>query len=89
MINKDFFAGKRILVAGGGGFVGTHLTKKLSNLGANVRSTYHSKELQEKIEGVEYVKVNLLDSGDCVKVTKDVDFVFMCAANSSGAEVMG
>jgi GDP-L-fucose synthase len=88
LINENFFAGKRILVAGGGGFVGTHLTKKLISLGANVRSTYHSKDLQEKIEGVEYVKVDLLDSGDCAKVTKDVDFVFMCAANSSGAEVM-
>ena len=85
MINKDFFVGKRILVAGGGGFIGTHLTKKLNASGAHVRSTFHSKGLQEKIDGVEYVKVDLQDLDACRQVTKDIDFVFMCAANSSGA----
>jgi GDP-L-fucose synthase len=84
----NLFSGKRVLVAGGSGFVGTHLTKKLHTLGAIVRSTFHDKGLQQEIEGVEYLKVNLLNSEDCLAATKDIDFVFMCAANSSGAEVM-
>ncbi len=88
MTDTNLFSGKRVLVAGGSGFVGTHLTKKLHTLGASVRSTFHDKGLQEKIEGVEYLKVNLLNSEDCLAATKDIDFVFMCAANSSGAEVM-
>ncbi len=88
MTDKNLFSGKRVLVAGGSGFVGTHLTKKLHTLGASVRSTLHDKDLQQKIEGVEYLRVNLLDSEDCLAATKDIDFVFMCAANSSGAEVM-
>ena len=88
MTDTNLFSGKRVLVAGGSGFVGTHLTKKLHTLGASVRSTFHDKGLQQKIEGVEYLKVNLLNSEDCLAATKDIDFVFMCAANSSGAEVM-
>jgi GDP-L-fucose synthase len=88
LTDKNLFSGKRVLVAGGSGFVGTHLTKKLHTLGASVRSTLHDKDLQQKIEGVEYLRVNLLDSEDCLAATKDIDFVFMCAANSSGAEVM-
>jgi GDP-L-fucose synthase len=88
LTDTNLFSGKRVLVAGGGGFVGTHLTQKLHALGASVRSTFHDKGLQQKIEGVEYLKVNLLNSEDCLAATKDIDFVFMCAANSSGAEVM-
>jgi GDP-L-fucose synthase len=88
LTDKNLFSGKRVLVAGGSGFVGTHLTKKLHSLGASVRSTFHDKGLQQKIEGIEYLKVNLLNSEDCLTATKDIDFVFMCAANSSGAEVM-
>jgi len=88
LIDIDFFSGKRVLVAGGGGFVGTHLVHKLHDLGASVRSTFHEKGLQQTIEGVEYIKVDLLRLEDCLDATKDIDLVFMCAANSSGAEVM-
>jgi GDP-L-fucose synthase len=41
-----------------------------------------------EINGVEYVRTNLETSIDCDLVTKNIDYVFMCAANSSGAEVM-
>jgi GDP-L-fucose synthase len=88
LTDTNFFSGKRVLVAGGGGFVGTHLARKLHTLGASVRSTFHDKGLQQKIEGIGYLRVDLLNLDDCLAATKDIDFVFMCAANSSGAEVM-
>ena len=84
----NYFSGKRVLVAGGAGFVGTHLVHKLHSLGANVRSTFHEKALQQTIKGVEYLKADLLSLVDCLEATKDIDLVFMCAANSSGAGVM-
>ena len=37
---------------------------------------------------VDYFKCDLTKLEDCIKVTQDIDFVFMAAANSSGAEVM-
>ena len=88
LINKEYFTGKKILVSGGGGFVGTNLTRRLASLGANVRSTFHTKDLQQKIEGVRYIQSDLLNLNECLEATSDIDFVFMCAANSSGAEVM-
>jgi GDP-L-fucose synthase len=87
-MEHNSYSGKRILVAGGSGFIGTNLTAALSNLGAEVRSTFHSREPNQRIESVEYVRANLLNDQDCALVTKNIDFVFMCAAKSSGAAVM-
>lgn len=84
----NFFAGKKVLVAGAAGFVGTHLTQRLINSGAIVRGTIHNSNPLMEINGVEYVRTNLETSIDCDLVTKNIDYVFMCAANSSGAEVM-
>ena len=89
------FKNANILVAGGTGFIGTNLIIRLSNLGANVRATIHEKNpniigdhLLNKNSKIEYIKCNLLDKNDCEKVTKNMDYVFMCAANTSGAAVM-
>ncbi len=87
-MGNNFYADKRILVAGGSGFIGTHLTATLTSLGAQVRSTFHSKAPRQRLESVEYVSADLLSAEDCKRVTKDMDFVFMAAANSSGAAVM-
>ena len=84
----DFFSGKKVLVAGAAGFVGTHLTQRLVSLGAIVRGTIHNSNPLLEINGVEYVRTNLETTIDCDLVTKNIDYVFMCAANSSGAEVM-
>lgn len=87
-MGNNYYSGKQILVAGGSGFVGTHLTSSLSNMGAQVRSTFHNKEPWQRIGSVEYVSADLMNSKDCKRVTRDVDYVFMAAANSSGAAVM-
>jgi GDP-L-fucose synthase len=84
----NFFSGKRVLVAGAAGFVGSHLTQRLTNSGAIVRGTLHKSTPLAEISGVEYVNVNLEIASDCELSTKNIDYVFMCAANSSGAEVM-
>ena len=76
------------MVAGAAGFVGTHLTQRLVSSGAIVRGTIHNSNPLLEIIGVEYVRTNLETTIDCDLVTKNIDYVFMCAANSSGAEVM-
>lgn len=84
----NFFSGKKVLVTGAAGFVGTHLTQRLVDSGAIVRGTLHKSTPLLEINSVEYVKTNLESAEDCELATKNIDFVFMCAANSSGAEVM-
>lgn len=88
LIVDNFYYGKKILVTGANGFIGTNLVKKLSDLGANVRGTYYSKSIQIIAHNVEYVKADLTIKSECDRVIKNIDYVFMCAANSSGAEVM-
>lgn len=84
----NFFSGKNVLVAGATGFVGSHLTDRLVDLGANVTGTVHNTNLAIKNPKVKYLEADLEIAKDCELVTKGIEFVFMCAANSSGAEVM-
>ena len=55
----SFFSGKKVLVAGAAGFVGSHLIQRLVNSGAIVRGTLHKSNPLLEINGVEYIKVNL------------------------------
>jgi GDP-L-fucose synthase len=84
----EFLKNKKILVAGAGGFVGTNLIEKLLSYGAIVSGTLHKKEPQVNFKSVKYHYVDLTKEADCFKVCRNIDYVFMCAANSSGAGVM-
>ena len=86
MFNK-----KNVLVAGGTGFVGVNLIQRMLALGAKVRATIHRKPPVIKDDRIEYVTCDLLSMEDCKKVVKvvaDMDYVFMAAANTSGAAVI-
>jgi GDP-L-fucose synthase len=85
---KDFYQGKRVLVTGASGFVGTNLVRKLTTLGAIVRAATHENVPQELVSGVEYFPSDLLKMDNCYAATKDMDYVFMAAANSSGAAII-
>lgn len=82
------FSGAKVLVAGGTGFVGVNLINRLLPLGANIRATIHRKDPVIFDERVEYVRCDLTKMEDCQKVVSDMDYVFMCAANTSGAAVI-
>ncbi len=85
---NQFFLGKRVLVAGGAGFIGTNLILKLLDKGAKIRATVHKKPPQIKTSKIEFVKADLTRQAECKRVVEGVDFVFMCAANTSGAAVI-
>jgi GDP-L-fucose synthase len=77
-----------VLVAGGAGFVGANLVKRLLTLGANVRATIHHKPPVIADKKIDYVKCDLTIMDDCRKVVKGMDYMFLCAANTSGAAVI-
>lgn len=85
---SDYFVGRRVLVTGASGFIGTNLILRLKALGADVRGAINKRAPQQPVDGVEYVQCDLTRAEDCKKVTENIDFVFMAAANSSGAAVM-
>ncbi len=82
------YNGKNILIAGGAGFVGVNLINRLLKEGAYIRATLHKKSKVVQDDKIEYIHCDLTKSEDCRKVIKDIDYVFMCAANTSGAAVM-
>lgn len=85
---SNYFKSKNILVTGGAGFVGVNLIKRLLSLGANVTATLHDKSVVINNPQVKYIHCDLRIPADCNKVCRDIDYVFMCAANTSGAKVM-
>lgn len=82
-------AGKRILVTGGSGFIGTNVVKRLVAEDAIVRATCHSGGPRFPIDGAEYVYADLTEKEDCLRVTKGIDAMVMTAAFFvSGAQGM-
>lgn len=82
------FKNTNVLVTGGAGFVGVNLIARLVNLGAKVTATLHEKDAVLKDDRIRYVRCDLSIPQDCQCVVQANDYVFMCAASTSGAAVM-
>lgn len=87
-IDTNYFKNKKVLVAGGAGFIGTNLIKKLLLIGAEIIAADIKREPQIKDDRIEYLNCDFTKKEDCQKAVKDIDYVFMAAANTSGAAVM-
>jgi len=84
----SFFKDKKVLVTGAAGLVGTNLINRMLFEGALIRATIHKKDPTVIDKKIEYVKCDLTDKDDCQKVVAGIDYVFHCAANTSGAAVL-
>jgi len=67
---------KRILITGGTGFIGYHLSKRCIKLGWSVTSlSSNSPKTNKKIQGVKYIKVDIRDKKKLFKIKKDFDYI--------------
>ena len=84
----NYFKGKKVLITGGAGFFGINLTKRFLELGASVRVSLHESKPFWRDASVEYVNADLEKAEDCLRICKDLDYLIIASANSSGAAVM-
>jgi GDP-D-mannose 3', 5'-epimerase len=81
------FSGReRVLVTGGGGFIGGHLARTLSERGVQVRSV-DIKPLDDWYqipEGVETRQLDLSELDNCREAVRGVDIVYNLAADMGG-----
>lgn len=84
----EIFRNSKVLVAGGAGFVGVNLTKRLSELCAEVTATLHKKPVVINNDRIKYIWCDLTKREDCHRAVENAEYVFMCAANTFGAAFM-
>jgi GDP-L-fucose synthase len=83
-----FFRDKRILVAGATGLIGSHLVRRLVAEGARVRATHWKRDLAIRDANVEPMRVDLTRGEDCRRAVQGMEWVFLCAARTAGAQTM-
>jgi GDP-L-fucose synthase len=80
--------GKRILVTGGAGFIGSNLIKRLLDYDVDIVATLHQNNPKILNSRIAYIACDLQNPNDCQRVCCCIDYIFLCAANTSGAAVM-
>lgn len=86
-----FWEGKKVLVAGGAGFIGSHLVEQLVEASAKVRVADNLENgslenLSSCRNKIEFVEADLTQQEACKKVCKDMDIVMNLAAKVGGIE---
>jgi nucleoside-diphosphate-sugar epimerase len=89
MTLRSFYAGSRVVVTGGAGFIGAHLTRQLVGLGAKVRVVDNlergSREaIADVLDRVDLVVADLRDSDECMTAIGECDVVVHLASKVGG-----
>jgi GDP-L-fucose synthase len=82
-----FFSGKRVLVTGGSGFVGTHFVQALLEQGARIRVPIHQRPMMVKDPRIELVQADLTRLEDCRSACQSMQYVIHAAGAVAAAGV--
>jgi len=88
-VHPEFWEGKRVLVTGGAGFIGSHLVGELLELGCDVHvadnlSRGRIENVERYLDKIHFHHVDLTKMENCLKVTRGIDYVFHLAASVGG-----
>ena len=82
-----FYSGKRILVTGGAGFVGTHFIKALLAEGAQIRVPIHERRMIVADPRIELVRADLTRPEECRQACAGMQYVIHAAGAVAAAAV--
>jgi len=88
-MDEKIWKDKNVLVTGGAGFIGSHLSKKLLELGTNVYvadnfSRGKIENIEPFLDKIHLYPVDLTKLENCLLVTKEICYVFHLAASVGG-----
>jgi nucleoside-diphosphate-sugar epimerase len=83
------WSGKKVLVAGGAGLIGSHMARTLLSKGAKVTvaddlSSGSLENIEDIKRKIDFAPADLRKEENCRKLTKGRDYVFQLAANMGG-----
>lgn len=86
-----FLDGKKVLVTGGAGFIGSHLAKTLIDRGCKVYiadnfSRGRKENIATIMDKIQLYTIDLTKLENCILATKDIDYVFHLAASVGGIQ---
>tara|TARA_B100000287_G_scaffold425523_1_gene471959 strand:+ start:811 stop:1764 length:954 start_codon:yes stop_codon:yes gene_type:complete len=74
-----FLKGKKVVVTGGSGFIGSHFLQELVSRGANVKTHTFKSPLQINSDNIEVVEnIDLTNLDDCIKLVEGSEYVIHC-----------
>lgn len=85
----NFWKGKKVLVTGGTGFIGSFVSGQLLSMGATVTATHKSSNISNVIgiqKDIELIKIDLTSVVSAVNVTKNKDIVLNLASKVAGIQ---
>jgi len=85
----SFWNGRRVLVTGGAGFIGSHLVRKMLDLECIVSvadnfSRGDRENIRPFIDSIHLYPLDLTEPENCLTCTKDIDYIFHLAASVGG-----
>ena len=88
---KNFYKNKNVLVTGGAGFIGSHISEELCSYGANVTvlddlSFGCISNLKNSVSKINFIAGSITDFDACLKATKEQAVIFHLAAMTSVPE---
>ncbi len=88
---NNFFKGKKVVVTGGAGFIGSHLTRKLVELGSDVTvidnlSRGKIKKIKDIKSKINFLKIDLRNEKKVAKAFTNQEIVFNLAALNTGVD---
>ena len=91
MVDEDFWKSRKVLVTGGGGFIGSHLAEILCESGASVSITIRNREsnhqfINHLLNKIKIYYGDLREFKYCLKATENQQIVFNVAAKVGGLE---